>query len=149
MKKYCNITYGNVHYTGQNLSVLLVFASKLYVVQISGFWVLNTVKHNTNLAATLSLTALVTRLRWTAKHRRCCSDCTHTATVIPKHIVHAITLRAKQMREKEREANTSSAQSVHMTNESLNNDVGNVSDYEAGDLDNSRVVLVIMLSAII
>jgi len=37
--------------------MLVGFASKLYVVQTCGLWVLGTVKHNMILAATLSLTA--------------------------------------------------------------------------------------------
>jgi len=39
------------------LWLVLGFANELYVVQISGLWVLGTIKQNTILAATLSLAA--------------------------------------------------------------------------------------------
>ena len=71
---------------------MLWFASELFVVQISGLWVLGTVKHNTIPVATLTPTAPVTRLCWTAT--------TQATTVVPTHIARAITLRAKQMKAK-------------------------------------------------
>jgi len=76
---------------------LFGFASELYLVHISGLWVLGTVKHNTILAATWTL--LVTRLCWTLPHRLLWSDCTHCC--YSSHAqARAITLSAKEMRAK-------------------------------------------------
>ena len=62
---------------------MLGFASELYVVQISGLWVLGTVKHNTILVATLSLTAGHTAtLDTTTQATLVC--CTQATTLFPR-----------------------------------------------------------------